>query len=321
MLAKKPSAQKIFTYIIFLGWLWPLGQPIPARAGCGCDKPPPKPAAVIPSVAFPEMSVTLFDASLQPGQPWRVTFQNGSTTATVQATVVKKRDISDPSGHTFTPQLVITVPNIPAGPTTILAAMSNIASFTVPEESFTIIGKPLMVSEQTANYTVTNYTTAVDREGISYISIGGLNHVCQAMEFSGFLKKDPLRFVQGDVIIWNAQGYLIDTLGTGSANHFAIEPSNNKDSYELDYFRHSFEQYCLDHQPGGPLEVDPKDPNWHLNGTPHVDYSTIIFAIASHFDDGSLPATGSASFDLHVKTEIVKDNKVQQYQEEDIKDH
>ena len=34
-----------------------------ANAGCGCDKPPPMPAAVIPHVAFSDMLVTFFDPS------------------------------------------------------------------------------------------------------------------------------------------------------------------------------------------------------------------------------------------------------------------
>jgi hypothetical protein len=39
-----------------------------AYAGCGCDKPPPKPAAVIPAVAYRGLNVTLYDAAFQPGQ-------------------------------------------------------------------------------------------------------------------------------------------------------------------------------------------------------------------------------------------------------------
>lgn len=320
MFVKKPFSQTTATLIAFLGCFFLLGQPTLAEAGCGCDKPPPTPAAVIPNVAFSQMPITLFDHSLQEGQQWQVTFQNGSTTTTVPAAVVMKRYITDPSEKDPKPLLVVPVPNIPPGPTRILASsMEGGASFFVPEGSFTVIGKPVVVSEQTANYHVKNYTTAVDHDGTLYISVGGLNNVCQAMEFTGSLKKYPLRFAEGDIVIWNPQGFLIDLLGAGSATHFAIEQKSDKDSNELYYFRHSFEKYCADHQSGGSLVVNPQDPNWHLkDGTPHVDYSIIIFAIAGHFDDGSVPATGSVSFDLKVKTQIIKENKAQRYQEEGI---
>ena len=49
------------TLIGVLSRLSPLGWPPPVEAGCGCDKPPPEPAVVIPNVAFPGMTVQLFD--------------------------------------------------------------------------------------------------------------------------------------------------------------------------------------------------------------------------------------------------------------------
>jgi hypothetical protein len=52
-----------------------------AIAGCGCDKPPPLPAAVIPRVAFPGMSVTFFDPSFVVGQQWDITFNSGPESA------------------------------------------------------------------------------------------------------------------------------------------------------------------------------------------------------------------------------------------------
>src|SRR5260370_34137354 len=40
-----------------------VARPKLANAGCGCDKPPPLPPAVIPSVAFLGILVTCFDPS------------------------------------------------------------------------------------------------------------------------------------------------------------------------------------------------------------------------------------------------------------------
>jgi len=272
------------------------GQPTLARADCGCDKPPPPPAAVIPKVAFPGMTVTLFDNSLQVGQTWDVVFQGGTTTATVGASVVSKRDITDATGMTSKPQLVVPVPSISAGPTSILAYTAT-ASLFVPNTSFTVIGKPVVYSEQNGSYKVSSYTTAVGYDGATYISIG-VDKVCKAMKFRAFIKEGyPLRI--DNLVISNHQGFLINSLGTAGTDYFSIEPKNGTSlSDTLNYYRHSFEQYCADHQSGGAKGVDPADPNWHLDGTPHVDYSTLIFAIAGHFDNGSVPTAGSVSFDL-----------------------
>ncbi len=49
-------------------------------------------------------------------------------------------------------------------------------------------------------------------------------------------------------------------------------------------------------------EVDPLDTNWHRDGTPHVDYSTLIFAIAGHLDNGATPAPGPTSFAVNMET-------------------
>jgi hypothetical protein len=36
------------------------------------------------------------------------------------------------------------------------------------------------------------------------------------------------------------------------------------------------------------MAVDPQEPNCHLDGTPHVDYSTLIhFCVAGHFKEFS----------------------------------
>ena len=111
-----------------------IGPPITAHAGCGCDKPAPAPAMVIPQAAFPGMPVTLFHESFQAGQTWKVTFQNNATLVTVPATVVSKRTLTDPTGATYVPQLVVAVPKIDMGPTRITVVREGV-SFTVLETS------------------------------------------------------------------------------------------------------------------------------------------------------------------------------------------
>jgi hypothetical protein len=162
----------------------------------------------------------------------------------------------------------------------------------------------VVASEQTGKYIVKHYVTGVGADGTLYISLGGLNNVCQPMEFRAVARGYPLRFAHGAVAILNTQGFFIDALSPPSADHFVVAPQEGLASDDLGYFRHSFAQYCADHQPGGPKEVDPQDPNWHLDGTAHTDYSTLILAISGGLDDGTIPPAGPVSFDLMLQTQL-----------------
>jgi hypothetical protein len=167
------------------------------------------------------------------------------------------------------------------------------------------MGGLLGVSQQNNELELDNYSTAVGDDGTLYMGVGGLNRVCDAMKFQSSLEGYPLRFGDGDVLIFNGQGYFIDALNPSSHNHFFINPSGNSStSDQLTYERHSFQQYCIDHAPGGSKQVDPKDPNWHLDGTPHVDYSTVIFAIKGHFDNGTTLPPGLMSSQMNMETEL-----------------
>src|SRR6266851_2933580 len=126
-----------------------VAMPKLAIAGCGCDKPPPLPAAVIPGVAFLGMPVTFFDPSFVAGQRWNITFNSGKVSATVSAAVELKRDITDTTGTKQTLQLVVAVPSLPPGPCSILLS-SGTSSMTIAANSFVVIGQPVMVSQQDA---------------------------------------------------------------------------------------------------------------------------------------------------------------------------
>ena len=272
-----------------------------AEAGCGCDKPPPLPAVTVPNFSFPGMAVTLFDSRFQAGQQWTVQFFNGSSSATTTATVVVKRNLT--TSGVVTPQLVVTTPEIPVGPTTITASWQSEA-LTVLPQSFTVIAKPIMVSEQDTDFDILNYTTGVSMDGTVYLSIGGLDKVCHSIKFNARADGFPLRSSQGTTVIYNHQGFLIDGLTPQSVNHFTVRPEKKATrSDRLDYLRHSFAQYCAEHQPGAVREVDPTDPDWHLNGTPHVDYSTLIFAIDGTVN-GAEPPAGSSVSTLSLNTQL-----------------
>ncbi len=102
--------------------------------------------------------------------------------------------------------------------------------------------------------------------------------------------------------IANWQGYVIDTLDSTASGHVSFTPGEDSQSTEISYFRHSFKQYCQDHLPGGPKQVDPNDPNWHLDGTPHVDYGALFFEIAGTVEDGTAPAAGTVAQETIVNT-------------------
>jgi hypothetical protein len=297
--------------VAFLVCFFSLSFPSAARAGCGCDKPPPAPAAVIPNVAFAGMSVTFFHASFEAGQTWTVEFHNRAMQVTTTGSVATKRAITDPTGAIYTPQLTVVIPpDIPVGPTSMVASASGSPPLVVPETSFTIIGAPVMFTERNVEYEIENYDAGVDVNGILYMAAGGFNSVCKTMRFQTRMDGFPLRFGNGDVMIMNQQGFLIDALvdpndpALGIRRRFSMIKKKKDKSNRLIYRRHSFAQYCADHQPGGPKAVDPQDPNWHLDGTLHVDYSTLIFAVDGHFDNGAKPITGRSSFTLKVESEI-----------------
>ncbi len=263
-----------------------------ADAGCGCSKPPPVPAAVIPSVAYPGMQITLFDPKLSSRQKWTVTFNNGSQSATVAGRVVYKRDITDSSGRTRDYQLITTVPNMASGPASISAANGS-DTITVSNSSFVVMGKPQIVHQQNSELEDVTYSTGVGLDGTLYIAIGGLDKVCDPISFTSSFSNIPLQFGDGDVLIYNWQGYFIDSLTPASHNHFQITPpssGNPNNSDVLFYGRHSFQTYCRQHRPGGIKQVDPRDKNWHRDGTPHVDYSAVIFAIKGLTNGAPLPA-------------------------------
>ncbi len=290
--------------LILLLSLLPVGLPVLAEAGCGCNKPPPKPAALIPSFAASGMKITFFDPRFQPGQVWQAVFTGGGSSASTTAAVVRKRDITDPSGKTVDNQLVVVVPKLPPGPASIELSYRQ-ETLAIAADSFVVIGNPVMVSEQNSEQEFPGYRTAVGEDGTLYLAVGGLNRVCDPMRFQAQFDSYPLRFSDGDALIFNWQGYFIDSLTPASHNHFSIQPSDDDSASDiLFYLRHSFQQYCAAHRPGGPKQVDPTDPNWHLDGTPHVDYSTVIFAIAGHLSDGSNLTPGIVSATLNMETSV-----------------
>jgi hypothetical protein len=274
------------------------------------------------------MKITLFHDTFQAGQLWTVVFQNGSThRRSRKGRVVQRRDITDVTGQTLTPQLIVTVPPaFPPGPTSITVSRDG-ESFTIPESDFIVIGRPVQITEKKIEFTKAKYTTAVGADGTLYFSLGGLAKVCQPMKFKALMQGNPLRFTDtGQITITNSQGFLIESLrctpaGCTPATHYFPDANigDEEKSDKMEYWRHSFEQYCADHQPGGAKMLDPQDHNWHKDGSPHVDYATLIFAVSGHYDDSSIPQAGQMRFELQMQSD--PDDMQDGWEEEKEEEH
>jgi hypothetical protein len=288
--------------------------PTPAHAGCGCDKPPPPPAQIRPNVTYAGMTVTLFAPSLQEGAAYDVRFTAGTATdaatgmpvsATVQGVVKSARDLAD---GVVKPQLVVPLPNLPLGPASVVATPvnGNTAAISVSDMQFTVAPTPLAVPTDADEYHFPGYQAAVGRDGVVYISLA-LNGVYEPLVFEAQARGLAFRFGARDVVFFNAQGFIMQKLVEGSEpvpGMFVFPASNPAaDSDLLHYSRHEFNTYFLQHQERQPHSVDPNDPNWHLDGTPHIDHDHLILALLGKMNDGSYPAPGATpAFDLVVDT-------------------
>ena len=295
--------QKIRLFLTFLTGIL-LSQPFLAHAGCGCDKPPPELSAVRPNATYAGMDVTLTHPSVQSSLSYDVTFTSGITgeSATVTAVAVTQRDLADSQEK---PQLVVTVPALPLGPTSISVRLSGQTPVVMaaPDEVFTVAPQPLTFSETIGEAIVPAYQAAVSRSGVVYISLD-VTDMQMPRTFTAQALGYPLRFTNNDVVFTNTQGFLMQLLEEGMPGLFAIDAaSGSPDSDTLQYSRHEFNTYFLHHDERQAHNVDPTDPHWHLDGSPHIDHDHLIVAISGMLDDGSTPAPGvTPAFDLALST-------------------
>jgi hypothetical protein len=278
-----------------------LGGSRSAHAGCGCDKPPPAPAAVRPNATYSGMPVTLFHSSLQTGQNYDVTFtaMNGQN-ATASTQAVSRRDLAD---GVYKPQLVLNTPVLPLGPVGIsvkLAGQSG-ALFTVADDLFTVVPQPISVPAQVGEFHYQNFQFAVSRAGVAYLSFN-LNAVTLPMMFQAQAVGYPLRFSSTDIVFYNTQGFLMQLLSQNMPGLGSTSAGSSTDSDVLHYSRHEFNTFYLQHAEHLPHATDPTDGNWHLNGSRHIDHNTLVLAIAGTVNGGA-PAPGATSaFELVFKT-------------------
>jgi hypothetical protein len=274
----------------------------PVEAGCGCTKPPPPPAAVRPAATWSGAEVTLFDDALVAGESYWVEFRSASPVQSSQltATAVLRRDLADGA---MRPQLVVQLPVLPLGPARIrVVKLPSTHIMTLSDDAFTVAPQPVGVPSGVGTYRFENYRAAVSRDGTAYLSLD-FSDVQHARVFDARAEGWPLRFGNDGLAFYNAQGFLMQLLGEGMPGLFAISAAGTADSDVLHYSRHEFNTYFLQHEERQNHAVDPSDPNWHQDGTPHIDHNHQLLAIEGTLAGGTPAPGASAPFTLVVETE------------------
>jgi hypothetical protein len=263
----------------------------PAEAGCGCSKPPPPRAAVRPFAGYVDQSITLFDDKLTPGMSYSVQFTasaDGSTDWSRGKASIR-RDFADGQPRT---QLRVAVPSVGLGPCRITVWASKDAElFALGDEQFTVIAAPVVLHDFAETVTQDAYQTGVGRDGTVYVAVD-VSAVSDATVFTGTAGGFPLTYGARSVAMYNQQGFLMQVLDPSPPGLFRIARGGNGTSDTLAYWRHEFRTYKQDHRRVDTFHTDD-DPDWHADGTPHIDHNQIVVAIAGQLADGRRPVPGA----------------------------
>ena len=273
----------------------------PSQAGCGCTKPPPPPASVRPAVAWSGAPVTLFHSGLVAGRRYDVEFRSGVSPKSelVKVKAVSRRDLADGVSR---PQLIVELPSLPLGPASIRVVRDGAVLLDLADDAFTVAPQPVGVPSGVGTYRFEQYRAAVSRDGVIYLSLD-FDDVQHARTFDAQAEGWPLRFGSADLAFYNVQGFLMQLLDESMPGLFAISSPPGSDSDVLHYSRHEFNTFFLQHEEQQPHSVSHGDPNWHADGTRHVDHDNQILEIAGAMPNGALPAPGaSPRFTLVVNT-------------------
>ena len=269
-----------------------------ADAGCGCDKPPPPRAVVRPFVGYEDIRITLFDDRLEDGRRYDVRFTaaDGTSDWSRARGTTKKRDLADGVKR---PQVRVRVPELPYGPCKITVFKNLLPLYTIPDSQFTIAARPLELHDFDEGVTRFDYSTGVGRDGTVYVPVD-VSRVDSATTFTAMAEGFRLAYGPGNVAMYNDQGFLMQLLDpTAVQSLFQIVPGDLTTSDVLAYWRHEFASYKAAHRRNDNLDTDD-DPDWHADGTYHVDHDHIVVAIRGMVD-GRTPTPGSTpEFELAV---------------------
>ncbi len=280
----------------------------PATAGCGCEKPPPLPAAVRPHATYSGAQVALFHPALVEGGSYEARFAPSSGGQIIGAAGVASvaRDLADGLDRA---QLTVSLPTLPPGPAAIEIVSVDDGSVVsaISDDHFTVVPDPIGMPDCYGEHVHQGVRAAVGRDGLLYLALD-LSDLQRPTIFEAQAMGLPLRFGNEDVVFYNTQGVLMQALVDQQIEPVPgmfVLPARNPDtnSDTLHYSRHEFASYFLSHDERAAHAVDEINPDWHLDGTRHIDHNHLILSIDAVFADGSAPAPGAtASFDLRLDT-------------------
>ena len=294
----RTSAARVLVLAVLLAGL----APVRAEAGCGCSKPPPPLADVRPFVGFPDETITLFNDALAPGGQYWVQF-----TATADGSVdwsrgkaLPRRDFADGQ---MRPQLRVPVGTVALGPCTITVWTGDGSRrlFSLADDEFTVIAPPVVLHDFNETVSQEDYSAGVGKDGTVYIAVD-VSEVSDATVFTGTANGYPLTFGAKNVAMYNQQGFLMQVLDPTTPGLFRIARGGNGTSDMLAYWRHEFRTYKQNHRRMDAFRTD-EDPEWHADGTPHIDHNRIVVAVSGVLADGHSPAPGATPpFELVIQS-------------------
>jgi hypothetical protein len=266
-------------------------RPTPADAGCGCSKPPPPRAAVRPFVGYEDQMVTLFNDALVPGQTYSVQFTStvdGSTDWS-RGTAANRRDFADGAVRA---QMRVAVGGVSLGPCRIAVwANSTGPLFTLGDDQFTVISPPVTLHDFSEQVTQDVYRAGVGKDGTVYVAVD-VSQLSDATTFTGTANGYPLMFGSKTISMYNQQGFLMQVLDPTSPGLFQIIRGGNGTSDTLAYWRHEFATYKNQHRIVDSYRTDG-DPDWHGDGSPHIDHNKIVVAVSGKLPNGNRPNPGA----------------------------
>jgi hypothetical protein len=290
--------------------------PARAEAGCGCAKPPPPRALVRPFVGHVDQKVVLFSDSFVDGTRYAVRFTSSSDGSVdwSKGKASMRRDFADGVARE---QLRVSVPSVSLGPCEIdVFAGDGSQVLTVTDDQFTVTSLPIALHDFNENVVRNGYQAGVGKDGTVYIAVD-VSEVSGGTVFTGTGNGFPLTFGASNVAMYNEQGFLMQLLDPTSPGLFRITlpltlsllqaPS----SYTLSYWRHEFRTYKQDHRLTDAHRTDD-DPDWHADGSPHIDHNHIVVAIAGVLTNGSSPQPGATPpFQLQIQSSAADNSPLQ----------
>ena len=278
----------------------------PAYAGCGCAKPPPPRAVVRPFVGHVDQRIVLFSDVFVPGGPYAVQFTSSDGTVDwSRGKVAMRRDFADGQVRA---QLRVAVPAVSLGPCAIHVVTNDGSTvLDVDDSQFTLTSPPVPLHDFAETVVRNAYQAGVGRDGTMYVAVD-VSDVSGGTTFTGTANGYPLTFGASNVAMYNEQGFLMQLLDPTSPGLFQIVVPRTlsllqaPSSYTLNYWRHEFRTYKQDHRLVDAHRTDD-DPDWHADGTPHIDHNRIVVAIAGTLANGSRPQPGATpAFQLQIQS-------------------